>query len=231
MAATTAAKAALTATAASTRATQLLQGFVLTRNCREQASVLRQLRDLDSDRWRVGRTLLAPGNGWPLGGCRDPELCRTATPVRLRPTLKAAGVFERPQGPVDLADLLVAAEKVADLGPADAVGSISGQAPDVIGSGVAETLPPKDPRAACGGVCQAARPQGPFAFAHQHRSGDTASRSEAAGPAATTSGSVLPRPLSVTAYDGCGHSLRRLALRSEPVALAHVEGRAAVRRR
>ncbi len=64
---------------------------------------------------------------------------------------EAAGVFERPEGAVDLACFLVAAEEVADFGAADPIGSVFGEGPDVVGGGVAEAVA-EDPGAAGVGI-------------------------------------------------------------------------------
>jgi hypothetical protein len=51
---------------------------------------------------------------------------------------EASGFFEDGEGAVDLAGLFVSAEEVADFAAGDALGSVFGECPDLVGGRVAE---------------------------------------------------------------------------------------------
>jgi hypothetical protein len=69
---------------------------------------------------------------------RDPDLDGSAGAIRVRSASEPAGVFEGAERAVDLTRFLVAAEQIADLGAAHAVGPVFGERPDVVGGGVTE---------------------------------------------------------------------------------------------
>ena len=105
------------------------------------------------------------------GGVGSPDLGGSSAAVGVAGAGEAAGVDEDGQRAVDLAGFLIAAEEVADLGAGDAVGSVFGERPDLVGGRVAERVA-EDPAGGVGAVA----PDGERGFEVGRRSAGWLSR-------------------------------------------------------